>query len=60
MRQLSPEEKAKIGKEWAEILQLKEIKHSNGISYRTSYGDKSALGVYETLNNLVYSRHNKD
>jgi|GEM_PF-5227182 len=56
MKQLTDEQKAKMGQHWAEILMLKRSKEHKD-RYLTTYGDKTALGVYETLNSLVYGRY---
>ena len=56
MKQQTPEQKAKLVQHWAEILQLKRSKGHKD-RYLLTTGDKTALGVYETLNRLVYDRY---
>lgn len=56
IKQQTPEHKIKLGHHWAEILMLKKsTEHKD--RYLTTWGDKTALGVYETLNRLVYDRY---
>jgi len=55
MRQLTDQEKADLGKEWANILMLKRSPDHRD-RYLTTWGDKTARGIYEVINRLVYQR----
>ena len=59
---LTDKEKEIYGNRWAEILQLKEDQEYNRKSgnndmdkkrYLTSWGNKSAIGIYEVIKRLV-------
>ena len=45
--------KYNIGKEWAEALNLKQVQLGDEERYHTSWGIKSALGIYEMVKRLV-------
>ena len=49
---MNTEQKSKQGKQWADILMLKRSREYND-RYLTSWGDKTALGVYLTIKRLV-------
>jgi len=55
MRQLTEQEKTELGKEWAHILMLKRSTDHRD-RYLTTWGDKTAIGIYEVINRLVYQR----
>jgi len=48
---MNDDEKSRIGKEWAEILMIPQDrdKVSGRHFYWTSWGKKTALGIYETI-----------
>lgn len=45
-------QKSEQGKQWADILMLKKSPEHND-RYLTSWGDKTALGIYLTIKRLV-------
>jgi hypothetical protein len=49
---LSDDEKSALGQAWAEILQLKKSREHKG-RYLTTWGDKTALGIYAVMIRLV-------
>lgn len=49
--------KTKIGNNLAEILLLKEDKGYSPKRYKTAWGNKTALGIYETIKRIL---ENKD
>lgn len=52
MKELTDTEKAQYGEDWAEILMFKKSpKHKD--RYLTTWGDKTALGLYLTISRLV-------
>ena len=55
MRQLKIKEKTDLGKAWADVLMLKKSPDHHD-RYLTTWGDKTALGVYEVVTRLVSSK----
>lgn len=58
MKQLTEEEQAKIGREWAEILQLKPHKDERGNFVEDAwdlqvFGWKTSLGVFRSICRMV-------
>ena len=48
----SDKEKSAVGEQWAEILMLQQVSGWSGCGvtyYWTSWGKKTALGIYETI-----------
>lgn len=52
MRKLTVEEKRTLGKQWVEILMLRESPEFKN-RYLTTGGDMTTLGVFETITRLV-------
>lgn len=50
--ELTIEEKEKRGKLIIEVFMLKRASN-NPVRFRTMWGDKTALGVYETMSRLI-------
>jgi hypothetical protein len=53
MVKLSNTDKILIGHKLAEVLMLREDKGYNPIRYKTLWGNKTDLGVYETLKRMM-------
>jgi hypothetical protein len=55
MKVLDVTDKIKIGENLISILQLKEDKEANKINkrYKTLWGNKTALGIYETVKRIM-------
>lgn len=51
--ELSEQEKIKMGEQIAEIFMLREDKGYTPKRYKTTWGNKTALGVYATMKGLV-------
>jgi hypothetical protein len=51
--EISEEGKIKIGETIAEILMLKEDKGYSPKRYKTTWGNKTALGLYGTIKRLI-------
>lgn len=49
---MTKDEKIKQGEAWAQILMLKRSREFKD-RYLTTWGDKTALGIYETITRLV-------
>jgi len=52
MLEITETDKIIIGNNIADILLLKEDRGYNPKRYKTSWGNKSALGIYEVVNRL--------
>ena len=50
----SEKEKENIGHNVAEILCLRKVGHKNTRRYRTTWGDKTAIGIFEVIRNMGY------
>ena len=47
------EDKIKIGEKLAEVMQLKEVKGYYPARYKTTWGTKTARGLYETIKRII-------
>jgi len=52
--ELSIEEKTEIGRTICHLLELKKIRnHEKHDRYYTAWGDKTCLGIYETVKRVI-------
>ena len=49
--------KTEIGEKLSEILLLKEDKGYNPKRYKTTWGNKTALGLYETIKRILENKN---
>lgn len=49
---MNEEQEIKKGEEWADILMLRKDANNKG-RYKTSWGSKTALGIFKTICRLV-------